>query len=297
MKVCFLYPATDTRDALEVWVATLARHCKGHQVRLGLHVKEVTDDDVVLALTQREVYPQDRIDADLLMLRKSGVPFGVVHNQDDPAVPSPGGYPSFVWTYRSWEKLRSRSPVLVRMPVLPQCTVAQYGFESKYHVATFGRCEPKKHVVQMARWCQREKVPFTAFTPGSTVEANGDYIDRVRKVPGAQVCVHPWAEKVEDLHYLFAGVSHFLFVLPPGKSRPGGSPTSCRYATAFGRPVVVVDDEGTYSLDGFTVARGLDDLTADDLRRATLPNYDWLPEAYVDRLARLTLAHWGKGVM
>lgn len=291
MKVAFLYPNTDQKDALCDWVQTLRRHVKGHEVCRALSTAGCAGADVVLALTQREKYPQPRIDADLLDLRHMKIPYGVVHNQDNPAVPAPGDHPSYVWTFRSYQKLAQHRPHLVRMPVLPAAVKPTADLPT--HVATFGNCEPKKAVVQMAKWCKDRGVVFSVFCPGAWAEANADYVDRVRKT-GARVCLHPWAPCVEDLAYLFADVSHFLFVLPPGKGGDGGSPTSCRYATAFGRPVVVIDDENTYALDGFTVRESLDALTPDDLKAAELPNGDWVPEKYVDRLVRLTLEHWGK---
>lgn len=309
MKVAFLYPGTSAHDALPNWVAALARHCREHEVVQATSVAGCAGCDVTLALTQREVYPPARIDSDLAELRRRGLPYGVVHNQDNPAVPAPGDYPSFVWTFQAHERLRSRAPQLVRMPVLPKC-VSEDAYRSEHihgpqqgypncdtHVATFGACEPKKYVVQMAQRCKALGVPFTAFVaaPFVTEDTQG-YLDRVNALVKERnaVCVHPWSPKIEDLSSLFSSVSHFLFVLPPGKGGSGGSPTSCRYATAFGRPVVVVDDENTYALDGFTVLRSLMELTEETLRAAGLPNYDWLPDRYVGKLASLTLQHWGK---
>ena len=308
MKICFLYPGVRPHDALPNWVAALRRHCKEHEVVQATSVAGCAGADVVLALTQREEYPPARIDDDLAALRRQKVPFGVAHNQDSPAVPARGDYPSFAWTFAAHEKLRKAGydPKLVRMPVLPPAREPTPGEIASLlgmglagfplHVATFGAAEPKKHTIQMAQWCKANGVMFTCYAPGCFAEEHQDYHDRLRKVVPRHddLVVHPWAEKVEDLAYLFTSVSHFLFVLPPGKGGPGGSPTSCRYATAFGRPVVVIDDENTYALDGFTVRRSLAGLTVEDLRAAELPNYDWLPDRYVGRLASLTLAHWGK---
>ena len=295
MKLAFLYPSADPRDALPLWVAALARHCREHRVVRATSVAGCAGCDAVLALTQREKYPPAQVGADLQALRAAKVPYGVLHNQDNPPVPLPGDYPNFVWTFAQRQRLKTRNPWLVRMPVLPLCVPCGVGSTSSAlvprHVATFGRVEPKKHTLQMAQRCKALGVEFSAFTPFLEDESQG-YHDRVRKY--GRVCAHPWAEKVEDLAYLFGGVSHFLFVLPPGKGGSGGSPTSCRYATAFGRPVVVVDDENTYALDGFAVLKSLAELSVDVLRQAELPNYDWLPDRYVEAVGKRVLEHWAR---
>ncbi len=287
MKVSFLFPGSDKAEALDVWVTTIARHCKQHEVALRRAPIECIRDDVVLVLTEGRTYPKDKIDHDIVMLAQQGIPFGVVHNHDRPAVPSLGDYPSFVWTEQASKRLRSYDPVLLRQPVLPPLMEPK---QRKLHLGTFGHVEPKKSTLEMAVWATNRNIPFTAYCPTVLAGLYKDYIAAVKKA-GALVVTYDWHDKVEDLGALMDDVSHFLFVLPPAKGGSGGSPTSPRYATAFARPVIVVDDETTLCDDGVYVFWSLDDITG--LEEMTPPPWNWNPDAYISELSKRVLA-WRK---
>lgn len=280
MKLAFLYPRDHPEDALASWVRALGRHAH-HEVVLATDGHGARRADVVFLLTQGDYHPRALCDLHLREMREYGVPCGVVHNWDQPAVPTPGHYPSFCWTRTAELRLAVQGfePTLLRMPVFPPLVPPLL---VPPRVATFGRIEAKKQTVEMARWARQAGIPFTAFVPRPWQEYEYNF----------EVVAHPYFERVEDLAHLMAGVSHFLFILPPSKGGTGGSPTSPRYAGFFSRPVIVVDDEDTYREDGFHVFRLLDDIG--NLEAMQPPRYDWLPDAYLEALVSQTLSFWGK---
>jgi hypothetical protein len=252
----------------------------GHYVRLIREPLEWFGDEIVLVVTEGKSYPTAKVDADIATLRANGKRFGVIHNNDNPGVPTPGDYPSFCWTELAHARLFDYRPTTVRQPVLP------FIMEPKarpLHIGTFGHIERKKATLDMARWAKRNSLPFTAFVPDVLTTQYRLYIDAVRSA-GANVVVYPWAERIEDLAPLFTDISHFLFVLPLSKGSSGGSPTSPRFATAFARPVIVVDDERLLAQDGVYVFASL--AAIQGLEQMRLPDTSWGPEQYINELVR-----------
>jgi hypothetical protein len=301
MNVGFLFPGSDKYEALDNWVRTIARYCT-HTVSLAREPADCFDSDFVFVLTEGRTYATPDIDQDLADLRqmsRSDVHYAVVHNNDNPGVPTPGAYPSFCWTEQAKKRLAAYSPTLVRQPVLPPLIMStpwtnpdgrpltRGGDSMPLHIGTFGHIERKKSTYEMAKWAKANGLPFTAFCPEALAGQYSVYIDSVKRA-GANVVLYPWADRVEDLAPLFADVSHFLFVLPRSKGSSGGSPTSPRFATAFARPVIVVDDELLLSKDGVYVFDSLDDIQG--LEQMRLPVTDWGPEQYIAELVKLTLA-------
>ena len=277
MNVAFLFPGSDRYEALDNWVRTIARYTGEFHANLERAPIGCLLDDVVIVLTEGKSYPKDKIDADLACM---GKPFGVIHNNDNPGVPTPGDYPSFCWTQQAEKRLAAYKPTLLRQPVLP------FIMEPKarpLHVGTFGHIERKKCTLEMAKWADRNGLPFTAFVPTVHTEQYATYIDIVR-MAGATVIEYPWAERIEDLAPLFTDISHFMFMLPKAKGSTGGSPTSPRYATAFARPVIVIDDEPTFTQDGFYVFDSLSNVQG--LEQMRLPDTSWGPEQYINELVR-----------
>lgn len=299
-RVHFLFPGSSPFEALDNWALTIARHCQAWRVSLSrwpqvfLGEKGESEADYVFLITEGKNYPRDRIDADIAFLRERRIKFGVVHNNDNPGVPTPGDYPSFVWTQQAEHKLDAYKPILLRQPVLPFCVVPK---QRPLHIGTFGYVEEKKETLQMAHWAATKRIPFTAFCPDVSVmwcpdriKLHEKYAKMVAAV-GGTVIMHPWAARIEDLAPLVEDISHFLFVLPPSKGGKGGSPTSPRFATAFARPVMVVDDEGTMREDRIHVYSSLEAIPAkiDDLLP---PVTVWGPEQYVGVLVELTDRYW-----
>ena len=288
MKVALLYPLRDGRDALANWARALARHCKHHEVRLS-DGRDVGAGDTVFLITQGENYPRALMDTAIAELTSLQIPFGVVHNEDNPGVPTPGEYPSFCWTERAKQNLAAYRPVLARQPVLPPCVVYS---PMPLYVSTFGIIEDKKQTRAMAHWCKQHDIPFTAFGPEALAAPYAGYLGDLER-DGARYVLYPWQDHVEGLAPLFYRTSHFLFVLPQSKGGTGGSPTSPRYASAFCRPVVVIDDERTFEQDGYYVSPSLDELKPAALENMAPPWYHWTPDAYVDRLVAETREWWG----
>ncbi len=299
MNLTFLYPAIRPDDAIVEWIRVLTRHCHKHQVRFSPTLGTAVEADMVFLITQQDVYPPDAINADLWDLRKQNKPFAVVHNQDNPGVPMRSDYPSFCWTQTALRRLEAYKPTLVRQPVLPRVVEPK---ERPLHLGTFGRIETKKQTREMVQLAVSLGIPFTAFTAKPLTRWDVGLREKISCMkyiadlePAATVVVHPWLEKIEDLAPLCDQVSHWLFVLPPSKEGTGGSPTCPRYAAAFGRPVIVVDDEDTFLADGFRVVRDLQQITTDQMRRHMGPTMDWpgyYPEAYVQTLVDLTTKFW-----
>lgn len=282
MNVAFLFPGSEY-DALDNWVRTIARYAGKFTVTLERTPEACRNADVVLLLTEARTYPRPRIDGDIVALRKMGKRLGVVHNNDNPGVPMPGAYPSFCWTEQSLKRLSTWNPALVRQPVLPPIMPPK---ERPLHIGTFGHIERKKDTLAMARWARSQGLSFTAFCPDVLTQQYHLYINAVRAA-GANVVMYPWAERIEDLATMFEDVSHFLFILPKAKGGSGGSPTSPRFATAFARPVMVVDDEQLLALDGIYVFESLDDI--DYLGDMKMPRTAWGPEQYIGELVARVL--------
>ncbi len=296
-KVAFLYPTKHPTDALVNWVHTIARFTYHYQVHLAITATEALKADYIYALTAT-CYPPSMLDADLRVLREAEtlrgrVRFGVIHNEDW-GIPAPGAYPSFCWTQTSKHRLIGYSDLkLLRQPVLPRLAKQSTSFPN--HFATFGHCEPKKQTLGIARWARSQGIPFTVFAPDVLLERYEEYIVRVRR-EGATVITHPWLDRVEDLGAMFTQheVSHFIFVLPPTKGGTGGSSTSPRYATAFGKPVIVIDDELTLSKDGFYIYDTLEEIDCKRLQMMSYPLTVWSPDQYITELNTLTEAFWVK---
>jgi hypothetical protein len=223
-------------------------------------------------------------------MRDYGIPFGVIHNHDNPPVARPMDYPSFAWTQLAFNRLEAtgHDPQLVRQPVLPRFLEPK---RRLLHLGTFGHVEPKKWMAPMAGLARRLRLPFTAVAPTVFAERYQHYI-RLVEYNGGEVKLHEWVRGIEDLAPLVEDISHFLFVLPPSKDGTGGSCTSPRWAPGFGRPVVVIDDEDTFKADGVYVFRKLLDITREQLVTMQPPNCEWTPDAYVDALVEKTLAFW-----
>jgi hypothetical protein len=298
-NVAFLFPGSGPYDALDHWVWALARHAKRHRVALARTPSECAGADLVLPITETNSYPRHRLEANLAELAHTGVPFGVLHNNDRAlpdgrsGVPEPGGYPSFCWTRRGRERLRAlgHDPVLLRQPVFPPL-VPPPGPGAGLLAATFGHVEPKKATFAMWEWARKRGVPFWALGPDVHAADNADYVEGLRR-RGCNVTLYPWLERVEGLAPLVARVSHFLFVLLAAKGGTGGSPTSPRYAGFFNRPVIVIDDEDTFRSDSYHVFESLDALAAGDLPHLGPPSYAWGPDEYLDALAEKTLSYRG----
>jgi hypothetical protein len=285
VKVAFLYPGGWVYEAVGNWLRTLARHSSVHEVVIASHPR-ACEADVYLAVTVSDLYPRELIDRHLCVLAADGKPFGVLHNND--CVPTPGHYPSFVWTRSGMQANHVYGPELVRMPVfgplVPAATLPTC-------LATFGHVEPKKHVREMGAWARSHGLSFYACGPDTLAVQYADYIDRCCE-EGVQVATYPWQSRVEDLADMFAPVSHFLFVLPTSKGGGGGSPTSPRYAGFFNRPVIVIDDEDTYRQDRYYVFGRLENIDPLALPTFSLPCYEWSPDAYLGHLAARVLAFW-----
>lgn len=299
MNVSFLFPGGSRYDALSNWVNVLSRHSGKYNVRLTRSPYTMRDEtDVYFLLTECFSYPQQQIDFDIRELRRVGKRFAVVHNNDSPGyhyseprpLPTPGDYPSFCWTEQALKKLEAYKPTLVRQPVLPFLMDPK---ERRPHIGTFGYAEPKKGTLEMAQWAQGQGIPFTAFCPDvsstwcpSRQKLHHDYVADINRA-GGKVVMHPWLDRVEDLAALVDDISHFLFLLPKSKGGSGGSPTSPRYATAFARPVIVIDDERTLLQDGVYV---FDDMASiAGLADMKLPSTAWGPEQYIDELVSRTV--------
>lgn len=300
MKVAVLYPPGSGaklhdahHDALVNWVATVARHCHRHDVLLVDRPQAAVAwrSDCVLALTSGR-YSPDRMDADLGDLRGYGMPTGVLHNEDWGVPAMSPFYASFVWTYTSYERVYPfYQPLhLVPQPFLPRL---QEPKERPLLLGTFGHTEPKKHTLALARWARLNRVRMACLCPDTLAVEYAWYIERVRR-EGVSVTVHSWQERVEDLASLMdrIGISHLIFVVTPTKGGTGGCATSPHYATAFGRPVVVIDDEpdlwdggagGVFQVD--TLAR-LDRGVLGDLIEA---NPSCLPDDYFDQVGEAIL--------
>ncbi len=305
MNLAFLFPFKSPIDSIAEWVRTLARYTS-HEVRLVSTVAEAMKSDMVFPVTQQETYPAHRLNEDISVLRENGKPFGVVHNQDEPGVPHAGTYPSFCWTQQAKRRLEEvYHPILLRQPVLPRCVEPK---ERPLHLGTFGRIEKKKKTLEMAQLAERLGVPFTVFAAVPLLSwvnigapeawKLNEYIQEVRKIPNVLVTFHPWLPQIELLRDIEGvdKVSHWLFVLPESKGGTGGSPTCPRYATAFGRPVIVVDDEHTFCDDGFVVIPDLSTITRYSLGLPVMqpPSYTWTPDAYLSTLIAKTAEHWRK---
>jgi hypothetical protein len=290
VKVALLYPGTGQTDGVKNWAETVARHCKKHDVRLpnSEDLLACRDYDVTLLIASAATYPTATIDQDIGQLKGWSIPFGVIHNETNPGVPTPGEYPSFVWTKRAEHDLEEYAPILARMPVFEPIVP----YEKKpLLVATFGAVEPKKMTWRMYDWARQVGVPFWAFAPSNLAAQYLSYIGGLR-ADGCEVRTYDWTDRVEDLSPLFTSVSHFLFYLPPTKAGSGGCSTSARYATFFNRPVIVVDDEMTCALDGYYVVDHLSLLRKRDLESMAPPLTDWSPDAYIECLATKTLEFW-----
>jgi hypothetical protein len=296
MNVAFLYPWIDERDALKIWVETLARYCTTHDVALVRTAERAAQGDVIFCLTESGIYPRGAIDNDVSHLRDNCRMVAFVHNNETGVPSCRDDVPSFCWTKTAQRRLASYSPMLLRQPVLPFLADMPPA-PKELHVGTFGaRIEPKKRTREMALWAKKECVRFSAFgEEWTTAAAHSVYCRGVKKT-GASVFLYHWKETVEDLAYLFGDVSHLLFVLPPSKGGTGGSPTCPRYATAFGRPVIVVDDEGTFVQDKFFVYERLEDVQKWMLGEMCPPSTSWSPDAYVSELVQRTLAYYSDEV-
>jgi len=286
-QVAFLYPGEEPHDALNGFAQIVAENSPEFDVRIIRSPSEARESDVVFLLTEVSQYPLPRIDADIAELTKRQIRFAVIHNCGSP---TPGKYPSFAWTQTGMKMMAAHQLQLVRMPVLPARVPLRT--DIPFRVATFGHVEAKKKTLEMAARCREIGVPFEVFGPDTYAGQYSRYIESVRS-GGTPVTVYPWRRDLLSLADYFKDVSHFLFVLPESKSNTAGSPTSPRWATAFGRPVIVIDDEPTFEQDGFTVLNSLEELTLDVLRDATLPNYEWTPAKYLEELTVRTKLFWG----
>lgn len=293
MKVAFLYNTSHPSDALVNWVLALQRFTQKHEVELllrqphqgrrGIWNMAPPWPDYVWAMTA-SCYPTREIDTDIAALRSEGVKVGVVHNEDW-GLPTPGKYPSFAWTYRAQSNLVAYDAIYCPQPVFPRICEAKQGYPL-IHAGTFGHCEPKKGTLALARRMNQLSIPFTVFCPLTLYDRYKDYAETVSRA-GATVIVHPWKEKIEELREYFdrAEISHFLFFLTPSKGGTGGSATGPRYATMFGRPVVVIDDEpegvGPRELN---VVPSPGTLQKVHFEEAILANCRWTPDRYIDSL-------------
>ncbi len=299
MNVLFLFPESGPLEALDDWVRMLGRYSSRHQVRLARTAAECRDSDgCVFVLTEMNSYPQERIDADIAALQ--GVRFGVVHNNDScgwgfgrmmTGVPTPGRYPSFCWTETAKRNLESHKPTLLRQPVFSPIVPRYSEFRIPPLVGTFGHIETKKRTFGMACWAKKNGVPFRCVAPDSLAGSKKHLIEGLVG-EGCDVQLHPWFETVEEIAPFVAPCSHFLFVLTGTKTGTGGSATSPRCAGLFNRPVIVVDDETTFSRDGYYVFRDLAEIKREHLADMKPPKYDWSPDAYLDALTERTMEFW-----
>lgn len=291
MNLAFLYPGNGSPyDAVDHWVKALGRFTRQHEVLLCRDVQEclLGKADAVVAITEGRSYPRPPMDRDLAELTWRGIPFGVLHNNDS-GIPTPGHYPSFAWTQRGRDRLGERyEAMLLRQPVFSPIAAKHPG---GLCVATFGHVEPKKCTFQMAKWAKQNDVPFRAYAPETLAAQYEDYIKWLRG-SGCQVILHPWVERIEQLAPFFWEASHFLFVLPESKAGSGGSPTSPRFAGLFNRPVLVVDDEMTFTADRYYVYTALDHIRKETLCLMKPPSYDWSPEMYVSTLFDAVIRWW-----
>jgi hypothetical protein len=309
MNVAFLFPGGAPYEALDNWVLTISRFAKRHKITLARMPVDCVNADYVFLLTECRTYPRHKIDMNIASLRRLKIPFGVVHNNDNAGEPiagddklteqrflvSPGNYPSFVWTERAYKLLAEYRPMFCRQPILPPIMPEK---QRALHIGTFGHIEPKKCTLEMATWAHRHELPFTAFCPephpGWCPDRKRLWKEYGNEVTGAggNLFVYEWRDKVEELAETMDCVSHFLFVLPPSKGGAGGSPTSPRFATAFARPVLVVDDELTLCNDGIQVFSSLDRIGSLDALLAPEPPYRG-PDEYIDELIIHTDWWWG----
>jgi hypothetical protein len=295
VRVTFLYSEDRPQDALPNWVLQIGRHCQKHYLQVAYSISQALEQqpDCVFPLTQL-TYTPDVITDHLRDLRERGIPHGVVHNEDW-GIPTPGRYPSFCWNQTAANHLFSYAPLwLVHPPVLPLKVEPQ---PRRLHLGTFALCEPKKSILEIARWAKKFGIPLTVFRP-DIPEITNRYQEYARKVveAGAKVITYEWQDDVTWLADLFEdhGISHFIFDVTRSKGSTGGSPTSPCYAAAFGRPIVVIDDEPHYRTYNYTVFRSLAEMTDPirDLLAATLPQHDWSPDAYIDFLLDKTFDFW-----
>lgn len=292
MKLCFLYPGSHPYDSVDHWVRALGRFAPRDEVILSRSLDDCLahQPDVALAITEATCHPGKDIDHELVVLMERKIPCGVLWNNDVNG-PTPGAYPSFVWTQRSCDNLKKAyQPALRRQPVFPP--VVECAPLAPICVGTFGVIDAKKQIAHMRRWAERNELPFRVFGPDLPIGATGGYVEYLRCSHPATMVVHPWLPYVEHLAPLLKDVSHFLFVLPPSKGGTGGSPTSPRYAGLFNRPVIVVDDEQTFAQDRYYVYPMLDMIPAADLPGMQPPAYTWSPERYVEAIVEDTLKWW-----
>ncbi len=284
LNLAFLYPGTRPLDAVCIWVQTLARHCTEHTVRLIQRPDQYRPGEVVVLITEATLYQRMAISGHMQDLQYMKIPYGILHNNDC-GIPPLGKYPSFCWTQSAQKKLTNYKPWLFRQPVFPPLIPYR---ERRLIVGTFGVVEPKKQTRLMWEWSLQNRVPFWVFGLRIFSQQYADYLLSLVH-EGCIVNLYEWTEKIEDLKDMLGLCSHFLFMLPQSKSGSGGSPTSPRYAGFFNRPVVVVDDEDTFSQDGYYVYRSLDEITPGGLACMTPPSYHWGPDAYIKALGEKVL--------
>lgn len=290
MNVAFLSRLSSDNDAVRHWVLQLGRHCKRHSVKWAPTVKEAASEDIIFVMATSDCSPRGMTDHTLAVLKHNDIKHAFVHNETKPAVPSPGDYPSFAWTRTAMRELVAYNPVLCRQPVFAPVVPARA--DVPWHLGTFGRIEPKKQTLSIAVWAQLNGIPFTAYVPEEMVGTYDWYVSQVDRV-GGMVVKYNWAPYVEDLAPMMKDVSHFLFMLVPTKEGSGGSSTSARCASLFGRPVIVADDEPTFEEDNYLVLPpGLGTFSTEDLGKARLPDCSRGSDEYLDELIEHALAYW-----
>lgn len=266
----------------------LSEHSRKHSIVQTYNVLDIAEAEVALIVTASCIEGRADVDLAIAALSCAEIPFGVIHNETNPPVPSPGNYPSFAWTETAMRQLESYSPILVRQPLFLPIVPRQVPLSP--HFGTFGVAEPKKQTVELAQWAKSIGVPFSVFVPDDrrTNINYGDYLDAARQAD-ARVIIYPWHDRLDYLAPMFDDVTHFIFSLVPTKSGSGGSSTSARYAPLFNRHVVVVDDEWTTEQDGFTVFPSMQSLydKSRGILGLTQPSFsNWDTDAYLDELIK-----------
>jgi hypothetical protein len=290
IPVAFVYPSDFRADAVSQWIDMLGQHAQRYKVRSVRAIGGAVESRFIFLVTSASHYTREKIDAEIASLRQGHHSFLVLHHNDHEQ-PTPGSYPSCVWTMAGRQRLETKyHAAFVRMPVMPAIFPPHTG---PTNVGTFGHIEPKKRVLEMFQRCKDIGVPFVAHGPDTYQERCRSYHDLLRR-EGCRVEIHPWLGKLEECKWLLE-CSHFLFHLDSGKSKwdgrewsgYGGGSMSPRQATIFNRPVLVIDDEDTYRQDNFSVFADLKAVSAAWIKQAKLPRYDFGPDEYLDELAKL----------